>query len=65
MASQRALRIVRQVREGKVIAATLELACGCIHTFDINADRIVETVTGETLAVGKYPCPKGHALARR
>lgn len=65
MASQRALRIVHRESNGESVTATLELACGCIHTFDVNAARIVETVSGETLAAGKYPCPKGHALARR
>jgi hypothetical protein len=65
VASQRALKIVGSDPKGEGVVATLELACGCIHTFDIESDRLLETVNGDTIAVGKYPCPKGHPLARR
>ncbi len=49
----------------KGVRARLKLACGCEQSFELAADRIVETVDGQRIAVGKYPCAKGHALARR
>lgn len=42
---------------------TLRLACGCVVTRTIAADRLLE-LSGERRAVGKYPCPERHPVVR-
>lgn len=42
----------------------LELVCGCRVRVSASADRVVTTVDGARLAVGKYPCPNGHPVRR-
>ena len=65
MASQRALRLIeKQPHDEGQVLATFELACGCVVTRAIAADRIQPTSAGETLLVGKFPCPERHPLAR-
>ena len=65
MASQaaRALLKVTFGPEGQV-ALELELVCGCRLEVMTAADRVVTTVNGLTLAVGKFPCPNGHPVQR-
>jgi hypothetical protein len=46
------------------IEATLRLACGCVVTRLLAADRILDGATGVRFAVGKFPCPAGHAVGR-
>ena len=61
MASQRALRLLECTplpgpgATGEV-EATLELGCGCVVTRRLAADRIVRSVDGVTLVVGKFSC---------
>lgn len=38
------------------------LKCGCEVQLNVPADRIVESVEGVRLLVGKYPCPLKHAV---
>ncbi len=38
------------------------LNCGCEVQLSVPADRIVETVTGAKILVGKYPCPLRHGI---
>lgn len=40
------------------------LACGCEVRLTVPADRLVQTVQGTQILVGKYPCPKGHPVVR-
>ncbi len=40
----------------------LRLACGCTVRCAVEASRLVDTVDGQRLAVGKYPCPAGHPV---
>ena len=42
------------------VRVTLQLVCGCTVERNIAADRIIATVEGKRLAVGKYPCPLDH-----
>lgn len=69
MASQRAVRIERSsviVGESPPkVRAVIELACGCVVERVLASDRILETMDGLRIAVGKYPCPVGHPLAKR
>lgn len=65
MASQAAVALLRETPIPGAparIEAVLELACGCTVTRVVAADRIAETVDGERIPVGKYPCPKGHPV---
>jgi hypothetical protein len=43
--------------------ATLELACGCVVTRTIAADRLLD-LGGASRAVGKYSCPENHPVQR-
>ncbi|MEM1414611.1 MAG: hypothetical protein AAGH15_06915 [Myxococcota bacterium] len=65
MASQRALEVLetRMAGPGRV-HARLRLACGCEFEKEIAADRVQELEGGGRLAVGKYPCPNDHPVAR-
>lgn len=36
------------------------LRCGCEVALTVPADRLVETVDGGRILVGKYPCPVDH-----
>ena len=69
MASQRAVRIenstARLGTDPPEVLAVIELACGCVVERVLASDRILETVDGLQIAVGKYPCPVGHPLAKR
>ncbi|MCA9573988.1 MAG: hypothetical protein H6726_00660 [Sandaracinaceae bacterium] len=62
MATQRALRLLAcaplpPASDGtERVRATIELGCGCVVTRDMAADRIQQTVSGDTLVVGKFPC---------
>jgi hypothetical protein len=42
--------------------ARLELACGCVVEGELAADRLVDAEDGHRIAVGKYPCPRGHVV---
>jgi|JI6StandDraft_1071083.scaffolds.fasta_scaffold1183967_2 hypothetical protein len=57
----KAVLALRDADEGARVA-TLELACGCVVTRTIAADRILETEDGERRAIGKYPCPLDHPV---
>ena len=54
------LREVQPASPGR-LRATLLLACGCVIEREIAADRVLERDDGSRFAVGKYPCPAGHA----
>jgi hypothetical protein len=58
MATQRAVELLQAVPgcAGRV-RATLRLGCGCVVVREMDADRIQQTVSGDTLVVGKFPCP--------
>ena len=40
--------------------ARARLRCGCEVVLTVPADRIVETLEGLKILVGKYPCPVDH-----
>ena len=65
MSFQAVRRIVleRPLADGRAEVA-LELACGCALVRRLDERRLVTTVEGARLAVGKYPCPVGHPVAR-
>jgi hypothetical protein len=46
------------------LSVRLQLVCGCELTATVAADRVIDTVDGIRLAVGKYPCPNGHPVKR-
>lgn len=43
----------------------LELVCGCVIDKTVAADRVIDTVDGLRLAVGKYSCPLDHPVVRK
>ena len=64
MASQRAIAILARAPAGEgTTRVTLKLGCGCEVERRIASDRLLK-VDGGWLAVGKYPCPEGHPVAR-
>ncbi len=46
------------------IEAEIELVCGCVIRREVAADRIATFEDGGRFPVGKYPCPKGHPVAK-
>lgn len=42
-----------------------ELECGCVLRKTVARDRLVLTVDGKHLLVGKFPCPVQHPVGRR
>jgi hypothetical protein len=63
MASQSAVALLRVTPLAGAparVEAVLKLACGCVVTRAISADRVAESVDGEMFPVGKYPCPENH-----
>jgi hypothetical protein len=65
MASQPASELLGESpAEGGQWEVTLKLACGCVVRCTVAQSRIVETVDGRRIAVGKYPCPVSHAAGR-
>jgi hypothetical protein len=42
--------------------AQLELACGCVVTVVVPAERTVELESGERRVAGKFRCPKEHRV---
>ncbi len=66
MVSQSAVRIVTEHPGAQPtrIAATLELACGCMVEVEVDHNRIFTADDGVRLAVGKYPCPLNHPVSR-
>jgi hypothetical protein len=56
-------RIVSEVAlpDGRA-EVTLELVCGCVIARRLDGNRLVIAEDGVRLAVGKYPCPKGHPV---
>jgi hypothetical protein len=42
----------------------LELNCGCVVRAHVDENRLLTAEDGVRLAIGKYPCPKGHAPMR-
>ena len=65
MSFQPVRRIVseRALADGRA-EVSLELACGCVLVRRLDERRLVTTVEGVRLAVGKYPCPVAHPVAR-
>ncbi|MDX2013062.1 MAG: hypothetical protein SFW67_22905 [Myxococcaceae bacterium] len=57
-------RIVSELAlpDGRV-EATLELHCGCTIARRLDENRLLTAEDGARLAVGKYPCPRGHPVA--
>jgi hypothetical protein len=43
----------------------LRLICGCEIEKTVAGDRVITTVDGLRLAVGKYSCPLDHPVVRR
>jgi hypothetical protein len=44
------------------IDAEIELLCGCVVRQTVARDRIADLEDGRRFPVGKYRCPKEHAL---
>ncbi len=44
------------------IDATVTLACGCVVSLRMPADRLLEVEGGEPRVVGKFPCPQRHPV---
>jgi hypothetical protein len=65
MASHLVARVLRQVREGGEVHATLELACGCTVERTIPGDRLLAREDGTSFVAGKIPCPVGHPVSAR
>ena len=65
MSSQAAITVHRwtSLGDGR-IEATVTLACGCVVTRQMPADRGIETEDGAVRVVGKFPCPQGHPVRR-
>lgn len=63
MASQAATKILADAPadEGRR-AVRLQLTCGCVYEGVIAEDRLLHTVDGQQIAVGKYPCPQRHPV---
>ena len=40
-----------------------QLRCGCEVALMVPADRVVESVDGKQILVGKYPCPNQHPVS--
>lgn len=61
MASQSATLLeAKATADGWEVRARLR--CGCEVTVAVPKDRVVETMTGRQILVGKYPCPLDHPV---
>ncbi len=65
MASQAVQQLLEESRpaDGR-LRVRLKLVCGCEVEKTVEADRVIDTVDGLRLAVGKYPCPLEHPVVR-
>ena len=61
MASQSAT-LIEAVRAGEEWKVRARLRCGCEVAVTVPSDRIVETVDGARILVGKYRCPVDHPV---
>lgn len=52
--------LARRAAEGGRVHVRLRLRCGCVYEGEIAADRLVEAMDGQIIAVGKYRCPRDH-----
>ena len=50
----------KPLHEGWEVRARLR--CGCEVTLEVPADRLVASVEGKRILVGKYPCPLKHPV---
>jgi len=66
MASQSVAQLLEEspLPDGR-LHLRLRLACGCELERDVSADRVIDTVDGLRLAVGKYGCPVGHPVQKK
>ena len=55
-----AATLIEAVRAGDQCQVRARLRCGCEVTLTVPGDRVVETITGRQILVGKYPCPADH-----
>jgi hypothetical protein len=65
MASQAVQQLLEELpAEDGRLKVRLRLICGCEIERNVEADRVISTVDGVRLAVGKYSCPLGHPVVR-
>ncbi len=65
MASQSATALLgEEALEGGRLRIRVRLVCGCELSVEVAADRVLDTVDGLRLPVGKFPCPNGHPVRR-
>ncbi|MFT3843403.1 MAG: hypothetical protein QM723_40850 [Myxococcaceae bacterium] len=66
MASQAVSKLLEEspAADGQ-LKVRLELVCGCVIEKTVAADRVIDTVDGLRLPVGKYSCPLDHPVQKK
>jgi hypothetical protein len=54
--------LIEAVQSGEQWQVRARLKCGCEVSLSVPTDRVVESVTGARILVGKYRCPEDHAV---